>query len=141
MILSPERERSEITMISCQDQGRSIARELQKIWYQPAVASTYEVCGAVVGAQDETTVGSRMVGFRSLSCRVFKMGFSSIAILGLDLISDLTRFTSHFSIDRDVGSFFSCVFMCVFNALAFPQRLCIRGHSNCVFDIFSKKKH
>ena len=26
----------------------------------------------------DTTVGSRMVGFRSLSCRVFKMGFKEI---------------------------------------------------------------
>ena len=56
----------------------------------------------------ETTVGSRMVGFRSLSCRVFKMGFNSIAILGFSLILDLTRFTTHFSIDRDFDLGFSC---------------------------------
>ena len=41
-------------LISCQDQGRSTARVLQQGWYQLAVASTYEVCGAVVGARDLT---------------------------------------------------------------------------------------
>ena len=53
MIRSAGREQSEIAVISCQDQGWSTARVLQKDWYyQLAVASTYEVCGAVVGARD-----------------------------------------------------------------------------------------
>ena len=52
MIRSAGREQSEIAVISCQDQGRSTARVLQKDWYQLAVASTYEVSGAVVGAWD-----------------------------------------------------------------------------------------
>ena len=52
MIRSAGREQYEIAVISCQYQGRSTARELQKDWYQLAVASTYEVCGAVVGARD-----------------------------------------------------------------------------------------
>ena len=52
MIRSAGREQSEIAVISCQDQGRSTARVLQKGWYQLAVASTYEVCGTVVGARD-----------------------------------------------------------------------------------------
>ena len=52
MIRSAGRKQSEIAVISRQDQGRSTARVLQKGWYQLAVASTYEVCGAVVGARD-----------------------------------------------------------------------------------------
>ena len=52
MIRSAEREQSEITVISCEDEGGSTARVPQKDWYQLAVASTYEVCGAVVGARD-----------------------------------------------------------------------------------------
>ena len=52
MIRNAGREQSEIVVISCQDQGWSTARLLQKEWYQLAVASTYEVCGAVVGARD-----------------------------------------------------------------------------------------
>ena len=52
MIRSAGREQSEIAVISCQDQGRSTARVLQKGWYQLAVASTYDVCGAVVGARN-----------------------------------------------------------------------------------------
>ena len=52
MIRSAGREQSEIAVISCQDEGRSTARVPQKGWYQLAVASTYDVCGAVVGARD-----------------------------------------------------------------------------------------
>ena len=51
MSRSAGREQSEIAVISCQDQARSTARALQKGWYQQVVASTYEVCGAVVGAR------------------------------------------------------------------------------------------
>ena len=39
-------------MIACQDQGRSAEWEPQKSWYQLAVASIYELGGAVVGGQD-----------------------------------------------------------------------------------------
>ena len=70
-----------------------------------------------------TTVGSRTIGFRSISCRVFTMGFNSLAILGFGLLSDLTRFTTYLSKDPDFGSVFLCVFMCVLRAHAFPQRL------------------
>ena len=52
MIRSAGREQSEIAVISCQDQGWSTAQVLQKDWYQLAVASTYEVCGAFVGPLD-----------------------------------------------------------------------------------------
>ena len=52
MIRSAGCEQSEIAVISCQDQHWSTARVLQKDWYQLAVASTYEVCEAVVGARD-----------------------------------------------------------------------------------------
>ena len=52
MIRSAGREQSEIAVISCQDQGRSTARALQKGWYQQVVTLTYEVCRAVVGARD-----------------------------------------------------------------------------------------
>ena len=52
MIRSAGREQSEIAVISCQDQGRSNARVLQKDWYQLAVASIFEVCEAVVGGRD-----------------------------------------------------------------------------------------
>ena len=126
MIQSAGHEQSEIAAISCQDQGRSTARVLQKGWYQVSTGGCFDLRGLRGGCGRtgfETTVGSRMVGFRSLSCRVFKMGFNSIAILGFGLISDLTRFTIYFRIDPDFGSGFSCVFMCVFNAPAFPQRL------------------
>ena len=52
MIRNAGREQSEIVVISRHDQGWSTAWLLQKEWYQLAVASTYEVCGAVVGAQN-----------------------------------------------------------------------------------------
>ena len=52
MTRSAGREQSEIAVISCQDQGWSTARVLQKDWYQLAVASTYKICWAAVGARD-----------------------------------------------------------------------------------------
>ena len=119
MIRNAEREQPEIAV-------RSTARVLQKGWYQVLTGGCFDLRGLLGGRGRtgfETTVGSRMVGFRSLSFRVLKLGFNLITILGFGLISDLTRFTSHFSIDPNFGSGFSCVFMCVFNAPAFPQRL------------------
>ena len=54
MIRNAEREQSEIAVISCQDQfgqPRGCCKRAG-IKYQLAVASTYEVCGAVVSARD-----------------------------------------------------------------------------------------
>ena len=57
-----------------------------------------------------TTVGSRTIGFGSFSFQIFTMGFISIGILGFGLLSDLTRFTTHFGIDPDLDSGFLCAF-------------------------------
>ena len=67
----------EIEVIFYQD--RPAAQKSQKSLYQFALDSTYERSAGRTGS--ETTVGWWMVGFRSFNCRIFTMGFISIAIL------------------------------------------------------------
>ena len=59
-----------------------------------------------------TTAGSRTIGFRSSSCRVFTMGFILIGILGFGLRSDLTRFTMYYPLQHR-SRFWLGLFMCL----------------------------
>ena len=83
-------------------------QEPQKGWYQVDVVPAYEICEAVTGGRDlqQQWTRERLVFKVSVARFSHAMGFNAITILGFGMLLDLTRFTTHFSIDPDFGSGF-----------------------------------